>query len=318
MDIIHLHYPLSLTTDTVPDRAQSLAIGYFDGVHLGHQNVIRHAVQTAHEANQLAAVMTFHPHPKQVLGRGGQYASFLTPLEEKIAIFEQLGVDVVYIVKFDLSFAAITPQQFVGDLLRPLRVQRVVVGFDFKFGAKGAGNGPLLRELCAPDIVVDEIAPLLQDGQKVSSTRIRTLLADGQLDEATTLLSRPYTVKGLVVHGEARGRTIGFPTANVELSHPYVIPKLGVYAIQVIVDGTTYGGVLNIGKKPTFHNDLPLPVFEAHLFDFSGDLYDCELQLVLLAHIRAERKFNGIEELIAQIKHDAEAAKQLIGRNVMV
>nr|WP_221401241.1 bifunctional riboflavin kinase/FAD synthetase [Paenibacillus phyllosphaerae] len=308
-----MHYPLQLTDEQHISRPKTIAIGHFDGVHLGHKNVIRRAVESARVEGLQSAVMTFHPHPKEVLGQGDQYVTCLTPLADKIDRFRQLGVDVVYIVQFDLTFAAVTPEAFVTNILTPLHVRRAVVGFDFSFGARGAGTTETLRVLCEPnDIAVDIIDPFLQDGAKVSSTRIRECLSAGEVKQSAQLMGTAYAVTGTVMHGEGRGRTIGFPTANVELSAPYVVPRLGVYAIFVQVDGQRYSGVLNIGKKPTFHDDLPKPVFEAHLFDFAGDLYGKQMDIHFIDFLRAEQKFSSIDQLIAQIHSDAQQARTIL------
>lgn len=319
---IHLRVPLSETSDEMPTEFQSLAIGYFDGVHRGHAEVIGRAVTYARAHGIQSAVMTFHPHPKEVLGRGSQYATFLTPLEAKLQAFAELGVDLVYIVQFDLPFAAVTPQQFVDQLLVPLGIRRVVVGFDFHFGARGAGDVTMLHQLCEPaDITVEDVPPLLDGGNKVSSSRIRQLLADGEPAAATRLLGRRFAVRGVVVRGEGRGKTIGFATANVEPHHRYAQPRLGVYAVRVVLnpacsDAQAYAGVLNVGRKPTFHDEDDAPVvYEAHLFDFAADLYGREVEIEFVDYIRDERKFASVDELIRQIRLDATRAREVLATN---
>jgi riboflavin kinase/FMN adenylyltransferase len=313
MEIISLTYPLNECPDLLRNKKLSVAIGHFDGVHRGHQNVIRQAVQTAKQSGSLSAVMTFLPHPKEVLGQGDQYFSCLTPPEEKQALFAELGVDIMLVVKFDLNFASISPQQFVDEVLRPLQAEHVIVGFDFTFGSKGRGNAEMMRDLGGPDIKVDIVEPLYENGEKVSSTSIRAALEKGDITLATTLLGRPYELDGIVVHGDARGRTIGFPTANVELSKPYVTPCLGVFAIKAHVGGKTYCGVLNHGMKPTFNKEEIRPVLEAHLFDFHQDIYDEPITIEFHSFIRSEKRFGSIDELIQQIAADARQAKQFFG-----
>lgn len=313
MEIISLTYPLHECPALLQDNKLAVAIGHFDGVHRGHQNVIRQAVQIAKQSGTMSAVMTFQPHPKEVLGQGNQYFSCLTPPAEKQALFAELGVDIMFVMKFDLTFAAISPQQFLNEVLRPLHVEHVVVGFDFTFGAKGKGNPELMRTLGSPDIAVDIVEPLYEHGEKVSSTYIRVALEKGDIALATTLLGRPYEVDGIVVHGDARGRTIGFPTANVGLSKPYVTPCLGVFAIKAKVAGKTYCGVLNHGMKPTFNKEEIRPVLEAHLFDFHQDIYDEPITLEFHSFIRPEKRFGSVNELIEQIGADAKQAKQFFG-----
>lgn len=312
VEIISLQYPIVSSQAALTAKPKTLAIGHFDGVHRGHQNVIRHAMETARAAGLQGAIMTFHPHPKEVLGQSGQYTASLTPLDEKVERFRKLGAQVVYIVNFDLEFASVTPADFVEQVLRPLQVKKATVGFDFTFGAKGAGKPETLWALGEPDIEVEIVDPFTQDGDKVSSTLIREALSEGRPEVAEQLLGEPYQVRGVVIHGEGRGRTIGFPTANIKQEAAYVIPRQGVYAVMVQVDGKRVPAVLNIGVKPTFHEKLPEPVMEAHLLDFSGDLYDKSITVQFISFLRSEKKFGSIDELIAQIKSDAEQASSVL------
>ncbi|MFD1953797.1 riboflavin biosynthesis protein RibF, partial [Paenibacillus thailandensis] len=252
MDIITLNYPLPNVPPALQGKPLSLAVGHFDGVHRGHQNVIRKAVEAARRNGMLAGVMTFHPHPKEVLGQGDHYYSALTPLRDKTALFKELGVDVVLVVQFDLNFAAVKPEQFIDEVLRPLQAKHVVVGFDFTFGYRGLGTPELLTKEGRPEIEVEIVEQLCERGVKVSSTLVRAALEEGRVDEAALLLGRPYSVTGVVAHGDKRGRTIGYPTANVEIQERYVLPRLGVYAITAEWNGKSFYGVMNLGKKPTF------------------------------------------------------------------
>lgn len=314
MDLISISYPYTNLAELAHAKPVAIAIGHFDGVHRGHQNVIRQAVDTAREQGMLSAVMTFSPHPKEVLGHGDQYYSCLTPLHQKKELFEELGVDLMYVMRFDLSFAAVSPEEFVSGVLRPLGVRHAVVGFDFTFGSKGAGDASTLLELCGPDIGVSVVEPLYENGVKVSSTYTRESLEQGDLAMANLLLGRPYEVTGTVVHGDGRGRTIGFPTANLELRDPYVAPRLGVYAITAWIDGVERKGVLNHGMKPTFNKSEIKPVMEANLFDFDQDIYGKQMTVQFNHFIRPEQKFSSIDQLIKQIAADAEQARALNSR----
>lgn len=311
MDLISISYPYTNLSELAQEKPVAIAIGHFDGVHRGHQNVIRHAVETAREQGMLSAVMTFSPHPKEVLGHGDHYFSCLTPLDKKKELFELLGVDLMYVMRFDLSFAAVSPAEFVNGVLRPLGVGHAVVGFDFTFGSKGAGNASSLLELCGQDIGVSIIEPLYENGVKVSSTYTRESLERGDLAMVNVLLGRPYEVTGTVVHGDGRGRTIGFPTANLEMRDPYVAPRLGVYAITAWIDGVPHHGVLNHGMKPTFNKSEIKPVMEANLFDFDQDIYGKQMTVQFNHFIRPEQKFASIDQLIGQIAADAEQARTL-------
>ena len=309
-----------LPAGAIQSQGVSLAIGFFDGVHLGHQEVIRQAVALAKQQGLVPAVMTFDPHPRVVLGQGSQYTTVLTPVEDKLELFAELGVEAAYVIHFDRPFSELTAERFVNSLIKPIGVRTAVVGFDFKFGYRGEGNAESLRELGGEGIQVKVVSPVFSEGVKVSSTRIRDKLAAGDPHAASQLIGRPYEVQGVVVHGDARGRLLGFPTANVKPEQPYVIPKSGVYAIEVRVlpkagsadSGTHRHGVLNVGVRPTFDVPGGQLKLEAHLFDFTGDLYGREIALIFHSFIRPERKFESIDELVAQITNDAEQSRALL------
>ncbi|MBJ6363425.1 bifunctional riboflavin kinase/FAD synthetase [Paenibacillus sp. GCM10012307] len=313
MEIISLKYPLSAESG-LPGaiQPQVLAIGQFDGVHLGHQQVISVAVAEAREAGLKAAVMTFDPHPRDVLGQAGQNISCLTSLHDKLEQFERLGIDTAYIFHFDSRFATISPEQFVEEVLRELQVKRAVVGFDFSFGHLGSGTPELLSKLGASFMQVDIVEPFLIQETKVSSTRIREYIAAGGVDQAALLLGRPYSIVGTVEHGDGRGRTIGFPTANVTPGSNYALPKLGVYAVLFHTGGEVFGGVMNVGVKPTFETDLAEPTYEIHIFDFNRDIYGMKVQVDLLSFLRPEQRFNSVQELIDRIKTDSDNARKLV------
>ncbi|MFK7694058.1 bifunctional riboflavin kinase/FAD synthetase [Paenibacillus sp. HJGM_3] len=313
MQVIELSYPLSLSRAAGPEAGQVMAIGDFDGVHLGHREVIRKAVETAKQRRVPVSVMTFHPHPREVLGQG-RYTHYLSPLEDKLDAFRELGIDYVYLVHFNLAFSQVTAEQFVTEMLLPLGLDTVVVGFDFAFGHQARGNADTLCEWAKGQFVVEVVRPFHLDGEKVSSTLIRRCLEDGHVDHARQLLGRHYQLSGTVIHGDARGRTIGFPTANLQLNGAYVIPVNGVYAVQVNLDGVRYGGVMNLGTKPTFSDGSLVRTFEVHIFDFNQMIYGAKLLVELVSYIRPERKFGSIDELVAQIHLDVETAKGILLR----
>jgi len=311
MQSIHLNYPIVEGKDSIATVPQVLAIGEFDGIHLGHQEVIKRALQTAKNMHIPASIMTFHPHPKEVLGQH-KYTQLLTPANEKERILAGMGLDNSYLVAFDSDFMKVTPEQFVENMLIPMNVNTVIVGFDFTFGFRGAGTPDTLCELAAGRFAVEVIRPFLLNGSKVSSTLVREYLQSGQLEEANLLLGRPYTITGTVVTGDGRGRTIGFPTANIEMSESFVIPTLGVYAAKVIVDGEVHHAVMNVGKKPTFVEHLDKPTLEAHLFDFSRSIYGSSVTVEFISFLRPERKFGSVDELITQIRSDADRARTIL------
>ncbi|MEO3945053.1 bifunctional riboflavin kinase/FAD synthetase [Gorillibacterium sp. CAU 1737] len=307
MHVIELNHPYQPTQELAHSPGLVLAIGDFDGVHQGHREVIRRAISRAAERKLASAVMTFHPHPREVLGRE-MYRHILTPLPDKLRLMEELGLTYTFLVKFDQAFSQLTPEEFVEQVLVKLNLDTVVVGFDFRFGRGGAGTPDSLATLAHGRFAVEVVRPFQSDGQKVSSTLIRESLTEGQLEQANRLLERPYSISGEVVTGAGRGRTIGFPTANIQPAHKYVIPANGVYVVTAETDSGTYGGVMNIGVKPTFHVDEGRTL-EAHLFDYTGSLYGEKLRVHFHAMLRPEKKFSSAEELIAQIKLDAEEAK---------
>ena len=291
-------------------QPQVIILGHFDGLHKGHVEVIQRGLAYGKQHGLPVSLMTFHPHPKSIFGKSG-YDRFLTPLGEKIRLLEELGIDRLYVVKFDLEFANSTAEQFAHAICR-LGAKHVVCGFDYRFGSKGSGTADLLRQWGESCFTVDIVEPYDDDNAKVSSTRIRTCLEEGDIQQANHLLGRPYTVSGVVVHGEKRGRTIGYPTANVEPAEAYFIPRIGVYAAKVKVRDKMYNSVLSIGLKPTFHNDILEPIIEAHLFDFNEEIYGERMTLYFIDYLRSEMKFSSVQELIAQINQDAVEARQLL------
>lgn len=311
MQSIHLNYPIVQGKDTKAMGPQVLAIGEFDGIHLGHQEVIRRALQTAQRMQIPASIMTFHPHPKEVLGQQ-KYTQLLTPSKQKEHVLSEMGLDNSYLIAFDSDFMKVTPEEFVENMLIPMNVNTVIVGFDFTFGFRGAGTPDTLCELAAGRFAVEVIRPFQLNGCKVSSTLVRECLQNAQLEEANRLLGRPYTITGTVVTGDGRGRTIGFPTANIEMSESFVIPALGVYAVKVTVDGEVYNAVMNVGKKPTFVEDLEKPTLEAHLFDFSRSIYGSAVSVEFITFLRPERKFGSVDELVTQIRTDADKARTIL------
>lgn len=313
MVTITLRYPSDEAGAPEDRLPKTMAIGYFDGVHPGHQAVIRKAVDLARAAGKRAAVMTFDPHPRAFFGQGEAYAESLTPLPEKIRLLGELGVDIVYVAVFDRAFSRLEPEAFVRELLiRRLNVSDAAVGFDFTFGRGGAGNPALLAQLGAPGLAVHTVEPVSAAGAKVSSSRIREALMLGDVALVAGLLRRPYRISGTVAHGAKRGRTIGFPTANIEPDGRYVLPRHGVYAVYVRRGGEIHPAVMNVGVVPTFHGEGGTPKLEAHLLDFSGDLYGERLAVEFVAFLRPEMKFSGAEALAAQIREDAEQARRLL------
>ncbi len=287
-------------------RASVVVIGNFDGVHRGHQAVLRQARSIADAQDLACIVLTFDPHPREVLG--GVKRPPLTTLARRVELLRAHGADDVAIQPFSLELAAWTPERFARDLLSArLAARAVVVGENFRFGAKRAGDLPMLRALGAELGFVAEAAEAFGDDQgPFSSTRVRDAIASGDLAEATHVLGRPHSLSGTVEQGDRLGRTIGFPTANLG-GVPELLPPHGVYAIRA----ADRGGVMNIGVRPTVGGGALR--IEAHLFDFDGDLYGVPMRVELVGRIRGEQKFAGLDELKAQIAKDAQAARAMLG-----
>ncbi|WP_433946898.1 bifunctional riboflavin kinase/FAD synthetase [Paenibacillus sp. SN-8-1] len=311
METVHISYPLNKEIIERFAKPQILALGQFDGLHLGHVSVIQAAIKEGAAHKVPTSLMTFYPHPKEVMKKG-DYDGYLTPAKEKEELLRLAGVDFLYVVEFNQDFSRISPKEFVTEMLLPLQIHTAIVGFDFRFGHKGEGEADMLKTLGEGHFQTYTVPPFVINDEKVSSSGIRKYLLEGNIALANEWLGRPYTLSGTVIHGEKRGRTIGFPTANVELTEPYVLPKNGVYAVVVKHGEDELHGVMNIGVKPTFHSGVSKRWFEVHVFDFSGNLYGHDLRVELISYIREERKFQSIEELISQISKDAETARSLL------
>lgn len=289
----------------VPEKGSGnlVAIGSFDGVHLGHQTIIRELVRETKRNLGQAIVMTFDPHPEEVL-RPGQGPKILTSNEEKSKLMAELGVDIHLVLPFTRAFAGFSPEEFAKTVLGDgLRAKAVMVGFNFTFGAGGLGDARCLQRLGAElGIPVRVFDPITVGDETVSSTSIRQLLSVGRVDTVTALLGRRYELDGLVIHGDHRGRQIGFPTANLEISPDRQVPGRGVYAVWVRLNGESFPGMANIGFRPTF--DGGDSRVEMHVIGFEGDLYGRRITAEFIARLRDEVAFSGVDELRAQLQED--------------
>ena len=303
--------------DNVPATLKGLvvAIGNFDGVHRGHQALIAEARKEAEARNSPLAVLAFEPHPQEFF-RPRPDSIRLTPLRMKARLLAELGVDVMFALPFDAKMAARSAPVFVEDvLLAGIGASGVVVGPDFEFGKGRGGNVATLGYMGEMEgFSVHVFEMVTNDGNKISSTRIRESLAAAKPEEAASLLGRWWAVEARVEHGDGRGRTMGFPTANMHLGHCFA-PAFGIYAVRVTImdnerEVSRHDGVANFGVRPMYQ--IKVPLMEAHLFDFDGDLYGKHLMVELLAYIRPEAKFDGLPALIAQIGRDAARARQIL------
>lgn len=289
------------------DSGYSLAIGFFDGIHKGHHELIQQAITNANQYGRRSALMTFDPHPSVVLGGKKEEIFYITPLKQKLELLESLGLDDVFIVRFTSDFAKLSPEQFIDEYIIGLRVHHVIAGFDFSFGAFGKGNMSLMEEYGRGQYSVTTVPKVEFEDCKISSTRIRKLLQEGQMDQVRILLGRPFALDGVVVHGDKRGRTINFPTANIEPEEGQFIPANGVYAVRLRVQDSWYDGVCNIGYKPTVQEVKRLSI-EVHLIDFDRDIYGEEVRIHWFSAIRTEQKFPSLDALKIQIAKDKETA----------
>ena len=288
-----------------------LAIGVFDGVHLGHQAVISAATSHARAADGTPVVMTFDPHPLKVL-RPQHAPHLLTATQHKIALIRDLGVEHLLVINFDRKFAATSPEEFVEELVmhsRPLR--EICVGHEWSFGKDRRGNLDLLKRLGVQlDFSVVGVPPVLVNGEVVSSTAIRQAVEKGDLAKGAEMLGREYTILGTVTHGDNLGKKIGFPTANLS-AHSEQFPPNGVYFADARVNGVLYYGVINLGYRPTVSSGKSERVLEIHMLDFDRDIYGEDVEVRFMRHLRPERKFESLESLAQQIELDVRRAREL-------
>jgi riboflavin kinase/FMN adenylyltransferase len=292
-------------------RKVCLAIGVFDGVHLGHQQIIRQTVTDAHQPGGISLVVTFAPHPSQVVAPDRVPPLIYSP-RQKLRTIESLGVDTLLEIRFDKEFSQKSGPEFIRELAHDLGgIADICVGADFVFGRKRSGNVQVLKELGGElGFKVHGLAAVALDGKVVSSTRIREAIRSGDLDDASQMLGRPYAIEGPVIQGDRLGRQIGFPTANLETGGQLTPPN-GVYAGVATVDKKSWQVALNIGLRPTLDLAKPVLRVEAHLLDFHGDLYGRELEVEIVRKLRDEKKFGSPEELAEQIKQDVAAVRSL-------
>ncbi|SHJ59251.1 riboflavin kinase / FMN adenylyltransferase [Tangfeifania diversioriginum] len=292
-----------------------VTIGTFDGVHLGHQKVIARLKEFARKHNGESVIFTFHPHPRLVTAPNEGNLRLLTTIEEKKQLFEKSGIDHLIVYPFTKTFSELSYSSFVKNILvDKLKTRCLVVGYDHRFGKNREGSFEYLKE-CAKsyNFKIEKLDALLIDEAHVSSTRIRNALEDGDVEQANKFLGYRFTLHGTVVEGQRVGRKMGFPTANIEASDPHkLIPGYGVYAVEIILSGEKYGGMLNIGTRPTFNNNADNRSIEVHIFNFSGDIYNKEITLIFEAKIRDEKKFSGPEALVEQLKKDKETALEIL------
>jgi riboflavin kinase / FMN adenylyltransferase len=290
--------------------AAAVALGVFDGVHLGHRAILDAAVAAAHRASLRPVACTFDPHPMEIL-QPRRAPLAITTLDERLALIAATGVEAAVVLRFTPELAAVEPEAFVKDvLLGRLRAHEVVVGFNHRFGRGARGDPELLRALGDRlGFVATIVSPLNIDGVAVSSAAVRAALGQGDAVTAARFLGRPYSVSGEVGPGVGRGKTLGFPTANLRVDQALLVPT-GVYACRADLGDTPYRAVTNVGVRPTF-GDSVLAV-EVHILDFTGDIYGRQMSLAFVARLREERRFESVDALTAQIRRDVAAARNCL------
>ena len=298
--------------EEIPDQSKpvAVALGNFDGVHLGHQEIINQLVGKAKSLRMPSVVFSFHPHPLQILGNS---PLFLSMPEEKECLINQLNVDYFLKFPFNKQISEMSAEDFFYKILfHGLKAQSIFVGFNFSFGKNALGNVDLLASLCRKNCCELNIIPeIFINGITVSSTNIRKFLLSGKIKEANEFLGYAYNISGLVIDGQKKGREIGFPTANLKTSEEIVIPSQGVYAVEILIDQKWYHGVANIGIRPTMGNNLPKSI-EVHILDQNLDLYHQEMRVFFIEYIRAEKKFSDLTALMYQIQQDISRARDIL------
>ena len=279
----------------------NLVLGYFDGVHIGHQEMIKKAIE-----NGDTAVMTFDQSPNVALGQGIKY-SYITSLFDKVNIFEELGVKYLYVLKVSIDLLSVSKDEFIEKVLKKINPKRIYVGEDYRFGKNAEGTFLDLEKHF--NIHVNKLVSL--NDSKVSSREIRHFIKEGKMKEAEESLGRPYQVTGIVIEGRHNGEKIGFPTANLELTYPYVLPKLGVYTGYVKLLSSKYKAIISMSTHPTIM-ELNEPIIEVHLLSYKGDLYGKEIDVQFKDYIRDIMKFDSLEELREQLEKDREYAKNTL------
>ncbi len=284
----------------------AVTIGNFDGVHRGHQMIIRSTIELARQISGQAIIVSFSNHTDGIVGERPPLLN--QPVIRK-ELLSKLGVDGLLVIEFNREFAELTPEIFFEQwLVKGLKSRAIVVGYDFKFGAAGRGDYQLLQQLCNPkDIVHKQIDAVREDGQIISSSMIRQLISAGKIELANEMLGYHFEIVGTVAHGEQRGRTLGFPTANIQLDPQYLLPAYGVYLVEFVVEGKTFSGVAGVGVKPTF--GIYAPMIEVYVLDTEQDFYNKTVRVRFLRFLRAETQFTDADALKKQIAVDVKMAR---------
>ncbi len=297
------------------DEKSVITLGTFDGLHLGHQQIVETVIQKSRQSGGRSFLLTFEPHPRKVIP-GRNDVNLLSTLDEKIDVLEQLGLENLFVINFTTEFSKQNPEEFVKKyLVDGIGLKEVVIGYDHHFGKERDGNFELLQNLGDKfNFAVTLIPEFSVEGETISSTKIRQALLAGDVVKAGKMLGRNYSFKGKIVRGDGRGRKLGFPTANLSSGNAdKLIPAKGIYAAECIVENEKHFGLLSLGSRPTFHVDGDI-IPEFYIFDFDRDIYDRIMLVNLVKKIRDEEKFNSVDELIIQMKKDEETGKEILSK----
>ena len=304
MQVIH-----GLPENSASFSFSAVAIGNFDGIHKGHQALLRKAVEGSKAQGLTPVVLTFYPHPVEVLNPQKKLEQ-LTTTSERLVLMESLGIQFVCVAQFDQKLKELSPEDFFERyLIRGLKAKSVYVGYNFRFGKERSGDIHLLKRLCDKNGLTLTVLEAVSDGSKVSSSLIREKISQGEIEKATQLLGRPYSISGMVKPGDGRGQQLGFPTANLYCAAEKILPKNGVYVSRVKWQRQFFRAITNVGVRPTFHSENSPKLVEVHVLDLNAKLYDETLELEFLSFVREEMKFDSIEKLKAQIAKDILASK---------
>ena len=302
MEVIYIHHPYK--EEQIPSDSVVLALGYFDGVHLGHQAVVNKAKEEAKSRNLKLAVMTFNHHPSIVYKKlDVDSMKYLSVLDRKIELMEDLGVDYFYVIEFTYDFGTLKPQEFVDQYIVNLHAKVAVAGFDYTYGPRDIANMEYLPTYSKNRFDIVEVSPQVSDGEKISSTNIRIALDNGNMEYVNSKLGYTYQFDGYVMHGDARGRTLGYPTANLKIKKHIWMPKTGVYVVSARISDKWYQGMASIGYNITFEKNRQKTV-EVNLFDFDKMIYGEKITVRWHHYLRGEQRFSGIESLIDQLDQD--------------
>jgi len=297
------------------DEKSVITLGTFDGLHLGHQQIVNEVIEKSNQINGGNFLLTFNPHPRKVIP-GRNDVKLLSTLDEKVEILENLGLENLFVINFTMEFSKQSPEEFVKKyLIEGIGLSEIVIGYDHHFGKGRDGDFELLQNLGDRyNFSVSLISEYSVDGETISSTKIRNALLAGDVVKAGKMLGRNYSFKGTVVRGDGRGRKLGFPTANLSVdSEDKLIPAKGIYAAECVVENEKHYGLLSLGSRPTFHDDGRI-VPEFYIFDFDRDIYDEVMKVEMVEKIRDEEKFNSVDDLIVQMKKDEEVGRKILSK----